>query len=801
MGLVGPNEAPQAALHAALRLGSLRRYHRSNENALLQADLHCSATRRHLAFWRAAQRLRGHPLWRGPAITKVVQMEFLGWPPGLQPEDLDWLLSDTVERESDDDRLLAIDGALQIWSNNGQSNCTLNRIRAVANLNASTRDFLDAMLAPPTFSDQELQFRREHEEMGRQRAGEKAAHDQSWIDLIDRMRADPSQLLRLRPPTPEGIDSRLYYLWQLLHSAAGERDLYAIDDVSPLDAVLGPELTSATRGALIGFWRQWKPTLESARAPGARNVINTIDLIGLAGVSLEAKDNASWTSRLTSEEATRAAEYATLEFGGFPSWFPALVLVWPRESCEVLMCEIRSAIDDPVPGAYHGTLDDVDNGPSEVAAAIAPHVLAELTGRMPIPLRELSTALDVVARGLTDDADVSALAAFALDRADKSENEQERALYIGAAFSADPTAAIAMLSAKLDVLSAAAQSQLGTRLLPRIFRGNAFGNTRIAPVLPFDVLERLILLAFHTIRVDEDHQRPAGVPYSPDERDAAESARSTAFNQLAGTPGRATFAALQRLAETPRFPVKAQVLRRLMISRAQQDSEHAPWPPGEARELEAECDVAPRTPRDLQSIAMLRISDIHHALHHADFAQGGTVKSLPNEREVQKWVAAELRNRQGCAYSVERELHVVEEKEPDIRIRAKATDASLPIEIKVAESWTRSELEDALTVQLGGRYLRAQDAKHGVLLLVHQKPRQRGWRNSDGKRMNFDAVVEHLRKIADDMAARAHDAPQATIAVLDVSEMGGSARSPRLERATTPRKSASAPTAPPRPSQ
>ena len=81
--------------------------------------------------------------------------------------------------------------------------------------------------------------------MDRQRAEEKAAHDQSWIDFIDRMRADPSQLLRLRPPTPEGIDSRLHCLWQLLHAAAGERDLYAIDDVSPLEPVLGPELTSA----------------------------------------------------------------------------------------------------------------------------------------------------------------------------------------------------------------------------------------------------------------------------------------------------------------------------------------------------------------------------------------------------------------------------------------------------------------------------------------------------------------------------------------------------------------------------
>ncbi len=170
---------------------------------------------------------------------------------------------------------------------------------------------------------------------------------------------------------------------------------------------------------------------------------------------------------------------------------------------------------------------------------------------------------------------------------------------------------------------------------------------------------------------------------------------------------------------------------------------------------------------------MLRISDIQHDLHYGDFAQGGTVKSLPNEREVQKWVAAELRSRQGRAYSVEREPHVVEEKEPDIRLRCKETDASLPIEIKVAETWSRSELEDALAVQLGGRYLRARDANHGILLLVDQAPRARGWTNTSGEFLNFAEVVEHLRKIADNLAARAHDAPQAKIAVLDVSDIVG----------------------------
>ena len=124
---------------------------------------------------------------------------------------------------------------------------------------------------------------------------------------------------------------------------------------------------------------------------------------------------------------------------------------------------------------------------------------------------------------------------------------------------------------------------------------------------------------------------------------------------------------------------------------------------------------APTTPPDLQEVAARRLSDIQHAMLHGDFAQGRTVKNLPNETEVQKWAATELRNRQGRAYSVEREPHVVDEKEPDIRLRAKASDVSLPIEVKVPESWSLAELEEALRDQLAGRYLRAQDGKHGIL--------------------------------------------------------------------------------------
>ena len=207
----------------------------------------------------------------------------------------------------------------------------------------------------------------------------------------------------------------------------------------------------------------------------------------------------------------------------------------------------------------------------------------------------------------------------------------------------------------------------------------------------------------------------------------------------------------------------------LAFKRAAEDAEHSPWPPGEAHAMEQNFDAASSTPADLQLVALRRLADLQHSLHHDDFAQGRTLKLLSDEQAVQNWVADQLRSRQRRAYSLEREPHVVDEKEPDIRMRAPKTDASVPIEIKVAESWTLPELEAALTDQLIGRYLRAYNAGHGILLLVHQKPRPRGWLASDGQWLSFPEVVAHLGGMADAIAATAPDAPQCRIAVLDVS--------------------------------
>jgi hypothetical protein len=62
---------------------------------------------------------------------------------------------------------------------------------------------------------------------------------------------------------------------------------------------------------------------------------------------------------------------------------------------------------------------------------------------------------------------------------------------------------------------------------------------------------------------------------------------------------------------------------------------------------------------------------MQHDLIHGDFGKGLTLRDLRDEVDVQNRIADRFPLTQGHSYSVEREPHVVQETEPDIRIRAK----------------------------------------------------------------------------------------------------------------------------------
>jgi hypothetical protein len=765
-----PDEAPNNTIDAALRLGLADRYgHRSlRERQDVAAELQRTWLRRRLAFWRAAEQRHEHHWLQGRPIEHIGQMDLFGYAPGLRAEaDLDWLLADAEGRTANHERKLAITTALGTWRDAGYPGDILARIESAARTDPVLAAIVQDWIRPPKLPPEQVKEERKYEALRKKRAAEQADRDRSWVEFIERLRENPGQLREIPAPTHEGVDTRLYHLWLLLCEAIDTNSRYAIDTVAPLESMLGSEVAAALRDALINFWRQWRPKPKSERSASERNRVSSLDYMGIAGVSLEAATNPRWAEQLSSEEARRAATYGTLELNGFPSWFAALAGTKPGEVRDVLAREVLAEIGDPEPRSRYEVLEDISRAGGAVARLIAPVLFAQLTQRADIPSAALAPMLRIMVEGLC--AERGEFVSLAVERFKAAETGLA-SLYLASAFGIDADAATDALTERLEGLEARAQTELVQGILPDLF-GTGFGRSADRRVpLGFATLERLVGIAFRTIRHEEDRRRPSGQVFSPDERDNSEHARGAAFKQLLDTPGRATFAALHRLAANPDCPIDPGRLRELAYERAAQDAESAAWLPGEAAAFEAAAEAAPSTAKDLQRTVLRRFDDMQYDLLHGDFAQGATLQGLQGETAVQNWVAERLRMQQGRAYSVEREPHVVDEKEPDVRLRARATDASVAVEIKVAESWTLRQLEAALTDQLCGRYLRAREGRHGILLLVHQHARSQGWEDTDtGVFLNFGEVAQRLWRVAADIASGSPDAPQPEIAVLNVS--------------------------------
>lgn len=792
-----PDTASVATIDAATRIGRHIRFNRGSPwDKVGDAgdELRKTSARRRSAFWRAAERMHGHRYLQGRPVQHPWELEILGWSSGLTLEDVDWLLADAPNRETEHERKLAVNAALYVWARSDRPEAVRERIQRTAASDPAMREAYDEWMRPRPPDPELVESERRLREIQERNAIARAEGDQSWRDFVSRLRADPDQLRRLNPATAQGIDNRLYHLWRLLTSAEHTNSRYAIDSVAAVEPMLGRELAAALRDGLIRYWRTWEPSRKSTLAPEERNRVRTLDVMGVAGVSLEAAGSPDWVNHLDADLARRATAYATLEINGFPPWMADLSERWPTEVAALLHEEVVAELG--LSDARFAVLHDIGRADDCTLAVMVPSLLDELEHRPDLRVPMLSQLLDALERA-PGAAERACLVAIAVPRFLSARDTQIASLYIAAVFSVDPAAATDALIAKLDDLSVADQTLLAQGVLPSIF-GDRFPRDRRSPKLSFRNLERLVHLAFKVIRVEEDKDRPSGVVYSPDARDDAEGARNAAFKQLTEIPGRATFNALLGLAELPQFPISPQRLRALARERASKDSEAAPWPPGEAYAFEDKCESLPRTPIDLQRLLLARLSDLQHSLLHDDFAQGSTLGGLPDERAVQNWMADYLRRSQGRSYTIEREPHVVGEKEPDIRARS-ANDASVPIEIKVAESWTVEELEAALVVQLCGRYLRASGGRHGILLLIHQNARSRGWINpKNGRRpMDFAEVTEHLRLLAKTTAGADPDSPQPEVAVIDVSSCAAAKPSVRKPSAAKSRESSPHAVAPP----
>ena len=499
-------------------------------------------------------------------------LDFAGWNAGLSAADADWLLDNSASRPNERDQLLASRVLMEIWQSEGRDAALLLRIQARMNDQPALKTVCDPWLAPRELSEEERQYQEEHARMRREHDAQEDERDRSWQEFLTKLRADPEILNRQPAPTRDHVDGHLYHLWILLRSSDQGSNRYGIDDLRPVQPMLGVPLTNTFLRALIAFWRQWTPTLPSARPADKRNTISNIDCMGLVGVSVEAKEVSGWPGNLTGAEARRATEYATLEINRLPTWLELLATRFPTEVRGVLIAEIQSDIQNTAPRPRISALEDVTRAGPAVLQCVGPSVFDLLAERDDFPQSSLTPTLTIVVRSHTRDAD---LVPLALSRFASASDLSLAAIYLAAAFRINPDQALKALLDRLDGMPEATQTALVQRVLPDLFDNTFHRRDSEPPELPFNVLTQLIETAFRTIRLEEDIRHNDGKAYTPDIRDAAEHARNYLFNQLCKTPGRGSFEALGQLARLPEFPVPTERLQELAFNRAAEDAEHS----------------------------------------------------------------------------------------------------------------------------------------------------------------------------------------------------------------------------------
>jgi len=760
--LSAPDILPEVAVDAILVVCN-RRHHpgdlKEDDLDTARRDLQRTKARRQLAFWRIARALRGSAT--NSRINDVWQLQHLGFTVELAEEDVDWLLAEGV-KGAPDDQQLSVTAALGIYRAQGQPPALLKKIKTIAKSNPAAAAFLREQLKPKRAAPELQELERQHKKIEQENAAGQAATDQSWINFVNQLRSDPSRVEQLRATPTSDFNPDLVRLWHILDWASA-RTRYGIPNVAVIDKIAGPVVAKSAQQGLIALWRTHAPETRSAKGINGRTLIRTVDVMGLTGLSMEAASVPDWAGQLSREEATKAAEFATLELNRFPPWLASLASAKPTQVRDVLLREIRAELALADLTHFH-TLQMVAYADDDITRLVVSPLLDELEKRVPFPQGPLANVLRIIVRGIEPN-DYVRLSRIARRRFSKKADAFTGIQYLAALFNVDPRAASTILTAKLPELDRPLHPSIVDSFLAASFNDLAPGHGRQEDI-PSDVLAQLVRLMFRT------HVATSPTASIGDlcPTDGSEFARSALFNRFVNAPGEVTYRALLDLQNDPTCPLVRPRLRAMAKKRAIQDANFAPWAPSAVEEFERRFEMAPHTPEDLRSLIRNRIEDMQHDLIHGDFGQGRTLKDLPDEVDVQNWLADRFRLTQGHAYSVEREPHVIQEKEPDIRIRAKSTDASLAVEVKVADDWTLKELEGALEKQLCGQYLRSRNGRHGLLLLVHKVAREKGWQDRKTRRYyRFAEVVERLSERAAQIRATGHDSPQPEIAVIDVS--------------------------------
>uniref|UniRef100_UPI0040577885 hypothetical protein n=1 Tax=Candidatus Electronema sp. TaxID=2698783 RepID=UPI0040577885 len=564
----------------------------------------------------------------------------------------------------------------------------------------------------------------------------------------------------------ERVSSTMYYIYHWLNIHTKEHSPSKIWNKSALTQAFNEEVAFRAAAYCKEIWRKNNPVLWSNRQPDKRGDEHypwKIWHYGLFGL-MEESSSIGWAKRLNTEEAERAAAYATLEGCGFPSWFIDLASTYPDVVKSVFGDEFDREIALAADEFSLPLLNSLAYYADEpVKQILIPRLCAALLKWDSAFTEEknanVSTShLNQVIRVLNDTAEADERAVLAAECAARFSKEQNGPLslsWLTGLFHFDTIQGIDTIERTLNFIDESERTEFSIHIFAGIF-GRI--SSRISPKLSaiddhsarINLLKRLLQCAYKYIRPEQDNKHE-GV-YDPAPRDDAEFSRSQLLESLLTTPGGEAYKVIFELADDPLFADSPDWLRFRAREQAAKDAEFAPYIPDTLVTLEKKFEAPPRSRDELFAVMMDRLDDIQHYIAHHKFTIRQTLRCIKQETEMQRYLAGKLHDKANGAYAaVEREPEDADRKKPDIRLSAVQGDQQAAIEVKLAENWSINDFRRALSNQLVGQYLRHESCKAGCLLLTCNGSKSY-WEHPETKEhICFSTLIDLLQAEADEI--------------------------------------------------
>lgn len=258
----------------------------------------------------------------------------------LSIEDAEWLISRLRDETSVDDRRVALSVIVRILGQEGLR-ARVEELRAMVAGVPELEEDLSRALTPPLPDPTDEEITEAERTAQVERDARVAANKQSWRDFLGQLRTDSSHLRDPDRLSNWKHSNDLYSLGRWLRGRTRKNWDEAARTWHLLAEVFGSDVAEAYRAGMKLLWRV---TIPRAAEGGAResDQLMWTDRLSFYGIGLESDDSETWASRLTPDEAERAALHAVSVDEPSPKWIEALALAHPEGVRPIIKRQILS---------------------------------------------------------------------------------------------------------------------------------------------------------------------------------------------------------------------------------------------------------------------------------------------------------------------------------------------------------------------------------------------------------------------------------------------------------------------------